>query len=110
MLNCFIFLQIIFSSLQFYCSLIISSLKRLILLLKINYYVLGTVVTILCGSIKLDMNKYVCVIIIVISFIQSVALYTSAVCNSVYISYVNYIVFSTIYQGMMTIVRLNIFI
>jgi len=65
--------------------------------------VISTFITFLCGSIKLDMSKYGNVTIIVTSIIQSVALYTSVVYNSIYISYFNYIVFCTIYQGMMTI-------
>lgn len=68
--------------------------------------VLGAFITFLCGFIKLNMNKYGNLIIMLTSIVQCVTLYTSIVYNSIYISYMNYIVYCSIYQGMMTIARL----
>lgn len=82
--------------------------------LKINklfpYLFLGTLITFLCGMIKLNMVQYGNLIITVTSIVQGITLYTSVLYNSVYLSYINYIVFCSIYQGMMTIARLDIFL
>lgn len=67
--------------------------------------VLGTFVTFACGSIKLNFNKYSNVLIVMISVLQCLNLYISTIYNSIYISYINYIMYCTIYQGMMTIAR-----
>ncbi|XP_022166166.1 folate transporter 1-like isoform X2 [Myzus persicae] len=67
------------------------------------YTILSTFITFLCGSIKLNMDKYSNLLIIVTSFIQCAALYISVSYNSIYVSYINYIIYCAIYQGMMTI-------
>lgn len=72
--------------------------------------VLGTFITFLCGSINLNMDKYSNLLIMIISIIQCGLLYTSVIYNSIYISYINYIAYSTIYQAVMTIARLNVFL
>lgn len=56
----------------------------------------------------MDMDKYSNLLIIVTSFVQFGALYISVVYKSIYVSYINYIIFCTIYQGMMTIARLDL--
>uniref|UniRef100_A0A2H8TXH1 Thiamine transporter 2 n=2 Tax=Melanaphis sacchari TaxID=742174 RepID=A0A2H8TXH1_9HEMI len=67
------------------------------------YTIISTFITFLCGSINMNMDKYSNLLIIVTSLVQFVTLYLSVVYNSIYISYINYIIFCTIYQGMMTI-------
>lgn len=70
-------------------------------------FVLGAFITFLCGSIKLNMGKYSNLLIMTTCIVQCITLYTPFIFNSIYISYINYIVYSTIYQGMMTIARLD---
>ncbi|CAI6344649.1 unnamed protein product [Macrosiphum euphorbiae] len=67
------------------------------------YTIISTFITFLCGSIKLNMEKYSNLLIIVTSFIQFAALYISVTYSSIYVSYINYIIYCAIYQGMMTI-------
>ncbi|VVC39412.1 Reduced folate carrier,Major facilitator superfamily domain [Cinara cedri] len=67
------------------------------------YTIISTIVTFTCGSIKLNMTKYSNVLIMITSVLQCVSLYTSTIYNTIYISYINYIIYCTIYQGMMTI-------
>jgi hypothetical protein len=75
--------------------------------MNINFS-LGAFITFLCGSISMNMDKYSNLLIIVTSFVQFVTLYISVLYNSIYVSYINYIIFCTIYQGMMTIARLDL--
>jgi len=67
------------------------------------YTILSTLITFLCGSIKLNMNKYGNIIIMITMIVQCITLYTPTAYNSIYISYINFIVYCSIYQGMMTI-------
>jgi len=70
--------------------------------------VLGTFITFVCGLVKLNMDKYSNLLILVTSFVQCATLYISVAYNSIYVSYINYIIYCTIYQGMMTIARLDL--
>lgn len=70
--------------------------------------ILGTIITFLCGSMKLNIDKYSNLLILVTSLIQFAALYISVAYNSIYVSYINYIIYCAIYQGMMTIARFDI--
>ncbi|KAL5245249.1 hypothetical protein ACI65C_012659 [Semiaphis heraclei] len=67
------------------------------------YTIISTFITFLCGSIKLNMDRYSNLLILVTSFMQCAALYISVAYNSIYLSYINFIIYCTIYQGMMTI-------
>ncbi|XP_026812488.1 folate transporter 1-like [Rhopalosiphum maidis] len=67
------------------------------------YTIISAFITFLCGSISMNMDKYSNLLIIVTSFVQFITLYISVLYNSIYVSYINYIIFCTIYQGMMTI-------
>ncbi|XP_025411517.1 uncharacterized protein LOC112684297 isoform X2 [Sipha flava] len=67
------------------------------------YTIISAYVTYECGSIKLNMDKYCNLLIMVASFLQCATLYSSIIYNSIYISYINYIIYNTIYQAVMTI-------
>lgn len=69
------------------------------------YTIISTIVTFLCGLINWNMDKYSNFLIMITSIVQCVTLYTSVIYNSIYISYINYIIYCIIYQAMMTIAR-----
>ncbi|XP_050432344.1 folate transporter 1-like isoform X2 [Adelges cooleyi] len=72
------------------------------------YTVISFCVTILCGKIAINVDKFGNFIILLSAITQWATLYTSILWNSIYISYINFILYCTVYQGMMTIASTEI--
>ncbi|XP_050539102.1 folate transporter 1-like isoform X2 [Daktulosphaira vitifoliae] len=72
------------------------------------YTVISFGMTILCGTLTMDIDKYSNIIILISAIIQWMSLYTSVIWNSIYISYINFIFFCMTYQVTMTIASAEI--